>query len=132
MSGRSRRVQIYAPELGRALRLEKGELEALRSASLLYDIGEMAVPEHIMRKPGPLTAEEFEKVKIHPIVGAEILERVRFPYPVAPLARAHRERWDGAGYPKGLQSFHIPIGARILAAVDTLDALTSPREHRPA
>ncbi len=132
MSGRSRRVQIYAQELGKALRMEKPQLDALRSASLLYDIGEMAVPEHIMRKPGPLTTEEFEKVKIHPVVGAEILERVRFPYPVAPVVRAHHERWDGAGYPKGLQGTQIPLGARILAAVDTLDALTSPREHRPA
>jgi diguanylate cyclase (GGDEF)-like protein len=132
LSGRTRRVQIYSMELGKALQLEKPDLEALRSASLLYDIGEMAVPEHIMRKPGALTAEEFEKVKIHPVVGAEILERVRFPYPVAPLVRTHHERWDGSGYPRGLAGTEIPIGARILAAVDTLDALTSPRQHRPA
>jgi diguanylate cyclase (GGDEF)-like protein len=132
MSGRTRRVQIYSMELGKALQLENPELDALRSASLLYDIGEMAVPEHIMRKPGALTAEEFEKVKIHPLVGADILERVRFPYPVAPLVRAHHERWDGAGYPRGLAGAQIPIGARIIAAVDTLDALTSPRQHRPA
>src|SRR5262249_14511904 len=90
------------------------------------------VPEHIISKPGRLTPEEFEKMKIHPVVGAEILERVRFPYPVAPIVRAHHEKWDGTGYPYGLKGEEIPIGARILSAVDFLDALASDRQYRRA
>jgi diguanylate cyclase (GGDEF)-like protein len=117
-----------AKELG----LEPHEVEALRTASLLYDIGELAVPEHIILKPGPLTPEEFEKVKIHPTVAAEILEQVQFPYPVAPIVLAHHEKWDGTGYPKGLKGTDIPIGARILSAVDAVDAYASPRRHRAA
>jgi diguanylate cyclase (GGDEF)-like protein len=104
----------------------------LQTASLLYDIGELAVPEHIILKPGPLTAEEYEKVKIHPTVAAEILERVNFPFPVAPIVLSHHERWDGTGYPQGLKGTEIPIGARILAAVDAVDAFASPRRHRAA
>src|SRR5262249_22046306 len=83
-------------------------------------------------KPGRLTREEFEKMKIHPIVGAEILERVQFPYPVVPIVRAHHEKWDGSGYPDGIKGEEIPIGARILSAVDTLDALASDRQYRSA
>ena len=132
MTGHSRRVQIYAIEMAKELGLEPNEVEALRTASLLYDIGELAVPEHIILKPGPLTPEEFEKVKTHPAVAAEILEQVKFPYPVAPIVLAHHERWDGTGYPKGLKGVEIPIGARILAAVDAIDALASPRRHRAA
>ena len=75
------------------------EMEALQAAALLHDIGKLAVPEHIISKPGRLTPEEFEKMKIHPVVGAEILERVRFPYPVVPIVRAHHEKYDGTGYP---------------------------------
>jgi diguanylate cyclase (GGDEF)-like protein len=79
-----------------------------------------------------LTPEEFEKMRIHPVVGAEILERVAFPYPVAPIVRAHHEKWNGEGYPDGLKGEEIPIGARILAAVDCLDALASDRQYRRA
>ena len=132
MTGHSRRVQIYATEMAKELGLDPNEVEALRTASLLYDIGELAVPEHIISKPGPLTPEEFEKVKIHPTVAAEILERVKFPYPVAPIVLAHHERWDGTGYPNGLKGNDIPLGARILSAVDALDAYASPRRHRAA
>ena len=127
-----RRVQIYAIEIGKELGLEDGELEALRAAALLHDIGKLAVPEHIISKPGKLTPEEFEKMKIHPVVGAEILERVRFPYPVTPIVRSHHEKWDGTGYPDGLKGEEIPIGARILSAVDCLDALASDRQYRRA
>jgi putative nucleotidyltransferase with HDIG domain len=95
------RVQIYAVEVGKELGLDESELEALRAAAVLHDIGKLAVPEHIISKPGKLTREEFEKMKIHPVVGAEILERVRFPYPVTPIVRSHHERWDGTGYPDG-------------------------------
>jgi putative nucleotidyltransferase with HDIG domain len=119
-------------ELAKDLGLSEDETEALRAASVLHDIGKLAVPEHIISKPGRLTPEEFEKMKIHPIVGAEILEQVRFPYPVVPIVRAHHEKWDGSGYPNGLAGEQIPIGARILAAVDCLDALASDRQYRKA
>ena len=126
------RVRIYAMELAKELGLSEDETEALRAASVLHDIGKLAVPEHIISKPGKLTPEEFEKMKIHPIVGAEILEQVHFPYPVVPIVRAHHEKWDGSGYPNGLAGEEIPIGARILAAVDCLDALASDRQYRRA
>ena len=126
------RVQVYAIEVGKALGLAPLELEALRAASLLHDIGKLAVPEHIISKPGKLTPEEFEKMKIHPVVGAELLERVQFPYPVVPIVRSHHEKWNGNGYPDGLVATDIPIGARILAAVDCLDALASDRQYRRA
>ena len=127
-----KRVRVYAVEVAKAMKVSEQELEALRAASLLHDIGKLAVPEHIISKPGKLTPEEFEKMKIHPIVGAEILERVQFPYPVVPIVRYHHEKWDGTGYPFGLRGEEIPIGARILAAVDCLDALASDRQYRRA
>ncbi|HEV2469910.1 MAG TPA: HD domain-containing phosphohydrolase [Candidatus Sulfotelmatobacter sp.] len=126
------RVRVYAMELAKELGLSEDETEALKAASVLHDIGKLAVPEHIISKPGRLTPEEFEKMKIHPIVGAEILEQVHFPYPVVPIVRAHHEKWDGSGYPSGLAGEAIPIGARILAAVDCLDALASDRQYRKA
>ena len=126
------RVRIYAIEVAKTLGVSGPELEALHAASLLHDIGKLAVPEHIISKPGRLTPEEFEKMKIHTLVGAEILERVRFPYPVVPIVRAHHEKWDGSGYPFGLKGAEIPVGARILSAVDYLDALASDRQYRRA
>ncbi len=126
------RVSVYAEEIGKELQLPESELEALKAAAILHDIGKLAVPEHIINKPGRLTPEEFDKMKIHPIVGAKILERVKFPYPVAPIVRSHHERWNGSGYPDGLAGEAIPVAARILAAVDCLDALASPRQYRPA
>src|ERR1035437_10288215 len=126
------RVRTYAVAVATQLNLAEGEIEALRAAALLHDIGKLAVPEQIINKPGKLTHEEFEKMKVHPLVGAEILERVAFPYPVAPIVRSHHERWDGTGYPEGLSGQEIPIGARILAAVDCLGALASHRQYRPA
>jgi putative nucleotidyltransferase with HDIG domain len=126
------RVRVYAMEIAKELGLNDDEREALRAASVLHDIGKLAVPEHIISKPGKLTPEEFDKMKIHPIVGAEILEQVHFPYPVVPIVRAHHEKWDGTGYPNGLVGEAIPIGARILAAVDCLDALASDRQYRKA
>ena len=126
------RVRVYAIEVAKELGMEGSELEALHAAALLHDIGKLAVPEHIISKPGRLTPEEFEKMKIHSLVGAEILERVRFPYPVVPIVRAHHEKWDGTGYPMGLKATEIPLGARILSAVDYLDALASDRQYRRA
>lgn len=127
-----KRVQTYAVQIGEDLGLSRAELDALRAASLLHDIGKLAVPEQILSKPGRLTPEEFERMKIHPLVGAEILSRVQFPYPVVPIVRSHHEKWDGRGYPDGLRGKEIPIGARILSAVDCFDALTSERPYRRA
>jgi len=127
-----RRVQTYATGLARTLGMSEDEIHAVKTAALLHDIGKLAVPEHILAKPGPLTAEEFQKVRIHPQVGADIIAAVPFPYPVAPLILSHHERWDGRGYPAGLKEDAIPLGARILCIVDYFDALTSDRPYHKA
>jgi diguanylate cyclase (GGDEF)-like protein/putative nucleotidyltransferase with HDIG domain len=127
-----RRLQLYCVEIGRRLRLDPKDLEALRVAALVHDIGKLAVPEHILAKSGKLTREEFEKVKIHPVVGAEILERIGFPRPIVEAVRFHHEKWSGEGYPSGIQGDEIPIVARILCAVDQFDALISDRPDRRA
>ena len=126
------RVRVYAVEVAKELKVDPQGMDALQAAALLHDIGKLAIPEHIISKPGRLTPEEFEKMKIHPLVGAEILERVSFPYPVVPIVRAHHEKYDGTGYPMGLRGNQIPLGARILSAVDFLDALASDRQYRRA
>ena len=131
-SAHLRRVQIYASEIGKELGLSPLEQKAIEAAALLHDIGKLAVPESIISKPGRLTPAEFEKMKIHPVIGAQILERVNFPYPVVPIVRGHHEKFDGTGYPDGLQGEEIPIGARILSVVDCLDALASDRQYRKA
>jgi diguanylate cyclase (GGDEF)-like protein/putative nucleotidyltransferase with HDIG domain len=127
-----RRVGLYAAEIGKEFGLSDSEMRALRAAALLHDIGKLAVPEHIISKPGKLTPAEFEKMKIHPVIGAEILRQVDFPYPVVPIVRSHHEKWDGSGYPDGLRGEEIPVGARILSVVDCLDALASDRQYRRA
>jgi len=124
------RVKIFCIEVGKEVKLSELEVQALSVASLLHDIGKLAVPEYIISKPGKLSVEEFEKVKIHPAVGAEILERVGFPYPVAPIVRAHHEKWDGSGYPRGLKAEAIPLHARLFSVVDVWDALRSDRPYR--
>ncbi|MBI5282175.1 MAG: diguanylate cyclase [Candidatus Solibacter usitatus] len=126
------RMSTYAVGLGRAVGLRDEQLKALRAAAVLHDIGQVAVPDHIIMKPGRLTPEEYERLKVHPDVGADIIERAHFPYAVAPIVRAHHERWDGSGYPRGLKGGAIPLEARILAAVDTLIALSSDRHYRRA
>jgi diguanylate cyclase (GGDEF)-like protein/putative nucleotidyltransferase with HDIG domain len=123
-----RRVQIYAAGLGELLGLSKAEIAALKAGALLHDIGKLAVPAHIINKPGRLTQAEFEKMKIHTTVGAQILSRVDFPYPVLPIVRHHHEQWDGLGYPDGLKAEQIPITARIISVVDCFDSV---REDRP-
>jgi diguanylate cyclase (GGDEF)-like protein/putative nucleotidyltransferase with HDIG domain len=123
-----RRVQIYAAGLGEVLGLSNNEIAALKAGALLHDIGKLAVPAHIINKPGRLTPAEFEKMKIHTIVGAQILGRVDFPYPVTPIVRHHHEQWDGLGYPDGLKEEQIPITARIISVVDCFDSV---REDRP-
>jgi diguanylate cyclase (GGDEF)-like protein/putative nucleotidyltransferase with HDIG domain len=127
-----RRVQVYAAGLARAAGLSADEIQGVKTAALLHDIGKLAVPEHVLSKPGPLTQEEFQKVRIHPQVGAEIIAAVPFPYPVAPLILSHHERWDGKGYPNGLAGETIPIGARILTIVDYYDAVTTERPYHRA
>jgi len=127
-----RRVQIYTKAIAEEMGLSEDVKKALEAAALLHDIGKLAVPEYILSKPGKLTAEEYERVKIHPIVGAEILSLVNFPYPVVPIVRGHHERWDGKGYPDGLKGTSIPVGARILSVVDTFDAMISERQYRPS
>jgi len=127
-----RRVAFYASALAREMGIDGSDLEALHAAALLHDIGKVAVPGHIISKPGRLTEEEFERMKIHPVVGAEILEKLQLPNPVAPMVRSHHERWDGTGYPDGLKGEGIPIGARVLAVVDAFDALTTDRPYRSA
>jgi len=127
-----RRVQLYATAVARELGMSAAETQAVRTAALLHDIGKLAVPEHILSKPGPLTAEEFQKVQAHPQVGADIIAAVPFSYPVAPLIQNHHERWDGRGYPRGLKGDDIPLGARILFLVDYFDALTSNRPYHEA
>jgi diguanylate cyclase (GGDEF)-like protein/putative nucleotidyltransferase with HDIG domain len=127
-----RRVTAYVDDIGRQFGMRGDALSSLRAAALLHDIGKLAVPEHILSKPARLTPEEFEKMKVHPLVGAQILEESRFPAEVCNMVRAHHERWDGSGYPHGLKGNAIPLGARILAAVDCLDALASDRHYRRA
>lgn len=125
-----RRVQIYATGIGKLYGLSENEIEALKAGALLHDIGKLAVPDHILNKPGQLSAAEFEKMKVHTTVGAEILERVDFPYPVVPVVRHHHEQWDGQGYPDGLKGEHIPITARIISVVDCFDSVREDRPYR--
>jgi len=127
-----RRVQVYAAGIARSLGMTENEIQGVKTAALLHDIGKLAVPEHILSKPGPLTQEEFQKIRIHPQVGAEIISGVPFPYPVAPLILSHHERWDGKGYPSGFKGEEIPLGARILSVVDYFDALVSERPYHRA
>jgi putative nucleotidyltransferase with HDIG domain len=129
--GHIRRVQHYTTGLARALGISDGGLfRAIEAASLLHDMGKLAVPEHILNKPGRLTPAEFERMKLHAGIGADILASIRFPYPVIPIVRHHHENWDGSGYPDGLTGTDIPLGARILSVVDCYDALTSDRPYR--
>ncbi len=129
--GHIRRVQRYAVGLARALGVcDEALLKAIEAAALLHDMGKLAIPEYILNKPGRLTEAEFEKMKLHASVGADILSAIEFPYPVVPIVRHHHESWNGTGYPDGLRGTEIPIGARILSVVDCFDALTSDRPYR--
>lgn len=130
--GHVRRAQIYAVGMGRLLDLNESDINALRTGALLHDIGKLAVPDHILNKPGGLTPAELEKTKIHSEVGASILEKVGFDYPVVPTVRFHHERWDGLGYPHGLKGEEIPLTARILSVADAFDTLRGARPYRPA
>ena len=130
--GHIRRVQLQAVRLAKAMGVkEEAQIRAIEAAALLHDMGKLAVPEYILNKPGPLTPAEFEKMKLHASVGADILSAIDFPYPVVPIVRHHHENWDGSGYPDRISGSAIPIGARILSVVDCFDALTSDRPYRP-
>src|SRR5262249_294187 len=130
--GHIRRVQLQATNLAVQVGVRDAKLlSAIEAAALLHDMGKLAVPEYILNKPGKLTETEFEKMKLHASVGADILSAIDFPYPVVPIVRHHHENWDGTGYPAGIKGTEIPIGARILAVVDCFDALTSDRPYRP-
>jgi len=126
------RVQVYATGLARLFGLRESEIEALKAGALLHDIGKLAVPDYILNKPDKLTTAEFDRMKLHTTVGADILTRVGFPYPVVPVVRHHHERWDGRGYPDGLRGEEIPITARILSVVDCFDAVREDRQYRKA
>ncbi len=127
-----RSIQLYAATLAEAVGLSDSEVQAVRTAALLHDVGNMAVPEHILAKPEALSPEEFERVKIDPRVGADILRGVPFGAPVAELVLCHHERWDGEGYPAGLRGEAIPLGGRILAIADCYSTLQTDRPYRPA
>jgi putative nucleotidyltransferase with HDIG domain len=130
--GHIRRVQTYAVELAKRLGVnDTSQIKAIEAAALLHDMGKLAIPEHILNKPGKLTPAEFDKMKRHADIGADLLSSVKFPYPVVPIVRHHHENWDGTGYPSGIAGTDIPIGARILSVVDCFDALTSDRPYRP-
>ena len=129
--GHIRRVQEYSVALAQQMGVDDENLiKAIEAASLLHDMGKLAVPEHILNKPGRLTGAEFEIMKTHSSAGADILAAIEFPYPVVPIVRHHHENWDGSGYPDQLSGTDIPIGARILSVVDCFDALTSDRPYR--
>lgn len=130
--GHIRRVQVFAVELAKRLGVnEEQQLQGIATAALLHDMGKLAIPEHILNKPGKLTDAEFDKMKRHADIGADLLSSVKFPYPVVPIVRHHHEHWNGGGYPAGISGTDIPLGARILSVVDCFDALTSDRPYRP-
>jgi len=129
--GHIRRVQRFSARLAGALGItDESTLKALEAASLLHDTGKLAIPEHILNKPDKLTQGEFERMKSHAAIGADILSAIDFPFPVVPIVRHHHENWNGSGYPDGLKGTDIPLGARILAVIDCFDALTSDRPYR--
>jgi putative nucleotidyltransferase with HDIG domain len=132
-AGHTRRVQAYCAAVAREFGVtDEGTLRALEAAALLHDVGKIGIPEHILNKPGALTPQEFEVMKGHVGIGADILSGIEFPFPVVPIVRAHHENWDGTGYPAGLSGEEIPLAARILTVVDCFDALTSDRPYRSA
>lgn len=129
--GHIRRVQRHTLALASALGVRDPiELKAMEAASLLHDVGKLAVPDYVLNKPGSLTRAELKKMQLHAAKGALILEAIDFPFPVVPIVRSHHEQWNGRGYPQGLAGEQIPLGARILAVVDCFDALTSDRPYR--
>src|SRR5262249_41291924 len=128
--GHIQRVRLLAEGLARAVDYPEEQMEGLKAAALLHDIGKLAVPEHILSKPAKLTPAEYSKITVHPVVGADILSNVEFPYEVVPIVKHHHEKYDGSGYPDRLAGKQIPLGARILTVVDCYEALTTTRSYR--
>ena len=128
--GHTRRVTKYSLATGAELGLDQSELEKLRLAAILHDIGKLGVDDGVLRKPGRLAKKEFEQMKKHPTLGSAILDEVQYLKPVLPGIRSHHERVDGRGYPGGLRGRKIPLIARIIAVADTYDAMTSDRPYR--
>ena len=128
--GHIERVRTLAEGLGRAVGYPEDQMEGLKTAALLHDIGKLAVPEHILSKPARLSSAEFSKIMIHPVVAADILSNVEFPYEVVPIVKHHHEKFNGSGYPGRLKGKEIPLGARILTVVDCYEALTTSRPYR--
>lgn len=129
--GHTRRVTEACVRLAKAMGMEGEALVHLRRGSLLHDIGKMGVPDEILRKPGPLTEEEWRIMRRHPVYAYELLAPIQFLYPAMDIPLYHHERWDGTGYPRGLKGEEIPLSARIFAVVDVWDALMSDRPYRP-
>ncbi len=128
----SQRVREYALSLAEEFGLGENDLVQLGRGALLHDVGKIGVPDAILLKPGKLTNEEWIEMKRHPQIGYEILQSIKFLSPAAEIVLCHQERWDGKGYPNGLAGADIPLGARIFAIVDTMDAITSNRPYRKA
>jgi putative two-component system response regulator len=128
--GHLRRLASYSEQLAIAAAIPSNQLNAIRFGGLLHDIGKISIDDAILRKPGKLTADEYEQIKQHPEYGARIIQPMRFASEVGPIIRYHHERWDGQGYPQGLCGEEIPIGARIVAVVDAYDAMMTDRPYR--
>jgi diguanylate cyclase (GGDEF)-like protein/putative nucleotidyltransferase with HDIG domain len=126
----SQNVSVCAVEIARALGLSDGEIEVIKYAGLLHDVGKIAVGQDILVKKNPLTHEEFELLKKHPVIGVNILKDIRFLEKEIPIILHHHERCDGKGYPHGLKGREIPLGARIIAVADAFDAMTSGRGYK--
>ncbi|MFN2445197.1 MAG: HD-GYP domain-containing protein [Vicinamibacterales bacterium] len=131
-SGHSERVSAISVEMGRTMGLADSDLEVLRLGALLHDIGKIGVPDHILRKPAPLTTDELECIKTHPLIGAKIVRSIPLLAQHLPIVELHHERPDGQGYPFGLSGDAIPVVARITHVADAYDAMTSARAYRPA
>jgi putative two-component system response regulator len=130
--GHSWRVVEYATLVARTMGVEEPELTWIRRGAILHDVGKIGVPDAILRKPGKLDAREWDEMRKHPEMGFRMLQHIRFLAPALDIVLCHQERWDGSGYPRGLKSESIPLGARVFAVVDTFDAMTSDRPYRPA
>ncbi|HSF05634.1 MAG TPA: HD-GYP domain-containing protein [Methylomirabilota bacterium] len=130
--GHSERVGAWSRALGEALGLGTADAESIAQAGLLHDIGKIGVPEAVLTKTGSLTEPEWQAMRRHPVVGAQIVAPFDFLAAGALIIRHHHERWDGSGYPDGLTGETIPLGARIVAVADVYDALTSDRPYRSA
>jgi putative nucleotidyltransferase with HDIG domain len=127
------RVREYAITIARAMRIkDQRVLEVVEGAALVHDVGKLGIDDELLNKPGPLTPAEYELVKQHAIIGAELLSAALLPRELSLIVRHHHERWDGTGYPDGLRGEAIPVGSRIVAIADCFDSLTSSRPYRQA